>query len=82
MTINLPALLEILKDPNNPAFAQAAAQLAHLNPADLAPAQIPFLLAQIDTVIATLTTQKEETAQQLNTLRTKATALKSYGQHQ
>lgn len=77
--MNLPALLDILKDPENPAFGQALEKISTLNPAELPLAEIPFLLAQINTTLQRLDTQKNATAEQLQNLRRQTLALKSYG---
>lgn len=75
----LAPLLEILADPNHPAFAQALAQLEQLNPQTLPQEDFPALLAQLEQTITTLTAAKTQTAEELEKLRTQTRALQSYG---
>lgn len=78
MTPNISTLLEVLQDPENPTFAQAIQQLEKITPSELPPAQIPFLLAQLEHTIAHLAQQKNQTAAELQSLRRQSNALQSY----
>ena len=75
----LVPLLEILRNPENPAFAQAVQRLTTLDPSTLAPTEAPLILAQIQTVLDNLATAKTLTSEQLAALRTSGKALQSYG---
>jgi|GEM_PF-6850267 len=75
----LAALLQIIEDPAHPAFAEALQRLetldfSHMDKAELAP-----LIARLDAAIASLTRQRESTTHNLEDLRLRARALRSYG---
>ncbi|MBI1308848.1 MAG: hypothetical protein GC129_03170 [Proteobacteria bacterium] len=71
-------LLEILQNPNHPAFARAVGQLASILPQSLPPEELPSLLAELEATIAILTKAKNATGEELAQLRAKSQALKSY----
>lgn len=75
---DLPPLLEILRDPAHPAFAQALARVTTLDPTTLTATTAPALLAQLKTTLDALAHQKSLTAEQLATVRQRNTALQSY----
>jgi hypothetical protein len=73
------ALLQILHQPDNPAFAAALQQLATLNPQHLKPAEATALLAALESTIGQLQAHQSATAQELAQLRGSAAALSAYG---
>lgn len=75
----LPPLLDILQQPDHPAFAQALERLTTFNPVGLTGPDATALLARIEATIAKLATESSLTATQLTKLRTSGKALQSYG---
>lgn len=75
----LAPLLEILRNPESPAFARALERLDTLDPSQLNPREAPFILAQIAETITRLTAESNLTAAQLTALRNRNRALQSYG---
>lgn len=73
-------LLQILTQPDNPAFGAALQQLATLNPQTLNAAQATALLAALEATIAQLQAHQRATAQELAQLRGSAAALSAYGE--
>lgn len=75
----LASLLEILADPDNPAFADAIERLTTLDASTLTPELATSLHARLQTVLADLASNSTLTAQQLANLRRGNKALQSYG---
>lgn len=75
----LAPLLDILANPEHPAFDQALERLTTLDPKTLTAETAPLLLAQIATALDNLTRASNLTAEQLTKLRTSNKALQSYG---
>lgn len=74
----LPPLLDILRNPENPAFNQALNRLSEFDPTTLTGSNAPFLLAEISTVLTTLAGSRTLTTEQLAKLRHSNQALQSY----
>ncbi len=78
MSTPLTALLQIIQQPNHPAFAQALAQVLAFPLPTLPAAQLPQVLAQLDTAINSLRQQQQQTAAQLQQLRQQVNAQQAY----
>jgi len=76
---DLQPLLEILRDPDHPAFTAALEKLARVNPATLPAHTLPGLQASLQAVLARLSERKDAAATELEELRRRAAALQSYG---
>jgi pilus assembly protein TadC len=74
----LGPLLDILRNPENPAFENAVAQLTTLNPSGLSAADAIALMAKLDATLTELAKAKAITAEQLDKLRSRSKALTSY----
>lgn len=72
------SLLQTLKNPDSPAFAQALEIVSNLNPREIPAAEIPSLLANLQDTLHTLESQKNQTEAELQKLRNQTNALKSY----
>ena len=75
---DLAPLLDILSNPEHPAFNQALERITSLDPATLSPESAPLLLTQITTALENLARAKTLTATQLAALRKSGNALQSY----
>ena len=73
------ALLELLKQPDNPQFETALAALGKALQPPPAPTEAAALLAALDQTIATLQGQQATVATQLGQLRQNLSAFKAYG---
>jgi hypothetical protein len=77
-TAELTPLLDILRNPEHPAFNQAVSKLSTLNPEGLSGPDAMALLAKLESTLAELAKAKAITADQLATLRNRGKALNSY----
>lgn len=75
---DLPALLEVLANPDHPAFMQALAQLKDVAVADLTYPVATAWLAQLDVTLIRLQQQHTEAATLLASLRQQVAASSAY----
>ncbi len=75
----LLTLLEVIKRPDDPSFASALAQLAHVAPEGLSTAELTSLLAALDSATVALQQQQATTSRELADLRGKLQAKLAYG---
>lgn len=78
MRPDLAPLLDVLGQPENPAFDHALAQLSAFSPAGLSATEAAALLAMLDRVMADLQAQRTTAATELNRLRTQLKAADAY----
>ncbi|MCA3243867.1 MAG: hypothetical protein INF43_00990 [Alphaproteobacteria bacterium] len=78
MRSDLAPLLDVLGQPETPAFEQALVQLAAFSPTGLSTAEATALLATIDQVLATLQNQRHAAVSELNRLRSQLKAAGAY----
>jgi hypothetical protein len=75
---NLAPLLNALGSPESPAFNQALQELEQLDPSTLNPAEVPQLLALLETTMNTLHTKRDSLGTELGKIRTINQALRAY----
>ena len=75
----LSPLLDILQNPDHPAFHQALERLTTFNPQGMQGPETAALLARIDATLGKLAAESRLTATELTRLRTNGKALQSYG---
>jgi len=78
MSHTLAPLLEVLGQPDNPAFAQALAQVAAFVPQGLTAAEVTALLATLDQTITALMAEQDAAAVALTRLRNQRSAASAY----